>query len=148
MAIGRPKSIVWFEWLFWISFVVSYVGDYVVEGSVLEFIIADLLTFGIAALFWYMITRQSNDVFKWIYTVGAIVGLGIFGLALTANVIKLDFLDNELLGMSASEIVFGIVVNSLNIAAAICLYLQPSREWFEAQGAVFDWDDKPPGVVK
>ncbi len=43
--------------------------------------------------------------------------------------------------ISLAELTLGCVINILSIGAAICLFLNPSRIWFESKGRVVNDED-------
>ena len=148
MAKNRPRSIIWFERLFWSSVFASYLGDRLLDETILYSIWIEIILLSLMASVWYLIARRANNILKWIYAVLAFVGMGLFGLVVIASVFEAEFLDNESLAMSGAEIAFGCVTNILSAGAAICLFLRPSRIWFESKGKVVGDSDHLLDVFK
>ncbi|MEL6874019.1 MAG: hypothetical protein AAGM33_00940 [Pseudomonadota bacterium] len=142
MKLARPKSIIWFERLFWISVFASFVSDLDTEGSLFELLLIELIAIGLMFLVWDMIARRANNVFKWIYSVLAVVGLGIYTLAVSAHALGMEILGGLLLEMTGPELVAGGVANILSFSAATCLFLKPSRIWFQSGGRAVQNSDK------
>lgn len=142
MKNKRPKSIIWFEWLFWASVFVGLVSSRIFEEREFQLLLAELFAVGLMLLFWFFIARRANNIFKWIYTFVAFFGLGLYGLVVITTVFEISLPGYQLPTMTAAEFAFGGVANGLSAIAAICLFLKPSRDWFDSKGLVVQQDDQ------
>ena len=131
----KPKTIIWFDWLFWISLVLGLIS-LAVSWPTLEADLEgdpDLQTIGIGAvigfvavgngisiLLWFFASHKASNVARWIYSV--LGGLGILGA----------FLDWGTLSMI--EIVISLILATMSFAAIIVLFLPPSNAWFRNRG--------------
>lgn len=150
MAIGRPKSIVWFDWLFWSSVILGYMGDGYFDRKAIAFalLLGEVIGLGIIGVVWYYISQRANNVLKWIYTVLAFGGVGLFGLAIIASTFEIEFLGNIWRGLSIPELALGGFINILSAVAATCLFLKPSRVWFESKGRLGNDGDHLSDIFK
>ncbi|SIO18831.1 hypothetical protein SAMN02745824_3276 [Parasphingorhabdus marina DSM 22363] len=142
MKPARPTSIIWFERLFWISAFVSFATDLDTEGSLFEIVLINAVFFGLLFLLWDLIARRASNVFKWIYSVLAFLGLGFFLLAMAAKGLGSEMLGGIFLQMTGPDLVVSAVANILSFGAAICLFLKPSQIWFRSKGAVIQNGDQ------
>jgi len=101
----------------------------------------EIIYLGLVALFWYLIARRANNIFKWIYVVLAFIAAGLYGLFVIISAFELQLFGNNLPEISLAELTLGCVINILSVGAAICLFFNPSRIWFESKGRVVNDED-------
>ena len=148
MIKSRPQTMIWFDWLFWSSIIVSYVGESLIDKRILDILWFEMLFLGLTGVFWYFLARRANDILKWIYAVLAIVAIGLYGLVVIASAFELEFSGAALLSMSVPGLFLGGVVNSLSVGAAILLFLKPSKIWFESDGRIVTNGDQLSDIFK
>lgn len=137
----KPKSIVWFDWLFWTSIVlglasVAYLwtsltadldADPDFAGFGLIAIIAILAVGnGISILLWFLISYRASNGARWVYTV--LAGLGALG-----GVVDWETLPEE-------EIAINFALSAITVASIVLLFLPASSDWFR-KGVVGGKDD-------
>lgn len=131
----KPKTIIWFDWLFWTSLALGLVslavswptlaadleGDPDLQtigiGAIIIFV---ALGNGISILLWFFISQKASNVARWIYSV--LAGFGVLAAFVNWDI------------MSMLEIVLGLILAAMSLATIIVLFLPPSNAWFRNRG--------------
>lgn len=134
---NRPRSITWFERLFFGSFAVSFVDMFVHRDLIfsdeemgadmdLTFVLAMLgvviIGYGIQILLWFYTAHRASSIARWAYTILWV--LGLIGLSIYIS------------EYSATELVFLTVTQSLALGSVVCLFTQEARFWFRSKGMI------------
>ena len=149
MTKNRPRSIIWFDRLFWGSLILSYMVLFFPPESGFYFIWLEMLVLGgIFALFWYFIARRASFVAKWIYTIINFLVLGIYAVGTIAAVLGIELSENDIPKITIPELVVGAVIQALNLGSVLLLFLKPSRIWFKSKGKLVSDNDQLQDVFK
>ncbi|MCK0129679.1 hypothetical protein [Erythrobacter sp. F6033] len=136
----KPKSIIMFDKLFWISMILGLLylaytwnsifaeldtaefGDDPMVRSILigSLIVGLLFAYGISILLWYLTSRKANNVARWIYIV--LTGLGVL---MTIG---------GLFALPMDEVIISIGLSLLQIATVVYLLLPDAAAWFANKG--------------
>ncbi len=135
----RPKSILIFERIFFVSLALGVVNSALNWNSSLQQLAADpatanfgsgfmiltlLFTWGISLLFWYFIARKASNVAKWIYTIFFAIGL----LMMPFTIMQFPPL----------VMVLTLIITALSCYALYLLFRPDAKEWFENKGKIAD----------
>lgn len=132
----RPKSIVAFERVFWVSVAVGLIGGILGWNDVLEtyrrepsiaamgfgneFLIAMwCISLAFQLLFWYLIARKGSNVMRWIYVV--LMGFGIISALATIG--------NPAMPGGISQIT-SLASTALTAVAIFLLFRPDASDWF------------------
>ena len=133
----RPKSISWFERLFFASFAVTFIDMFVHREILFEdegagddiglmwmVVILGILVvnYGIQILLWFFIAHRASSPAKWIYIILWILGLG--GIAFW------------IVEYSTRDLVFLMITQLLVLGSVICLFTAEARFWFRSRGLI------------
>ncbi len=70
MANNRPRSIIWFERLFWLSFVAVLLDEIIaLFGGAATRGLSIVVEAAIMLLLWYLIAVEAKDWARWLYIV-------------------------------------------------------------------------------
>ena len=124
----RPQSLVYFNWLYGISLVVSAIGIALepVDPELPIAFAAGLyaIMFAIAMFFWYAISLRASNVMRWIYSV-------LCGLSLIATLFVIST-SNELNGVS---LLLSALVSVIDVITVFMLFTPDARDWFASRGS-------------
>ncbi len=127
----KPKSIIWFDWLFWASILLGlasianlwprmaaeFDADPDIAGIGLGAAIAIIaIGNGISILLWFFASHKASNVARWVYTILA-------GLGAVAGVVDWE-------GLPPIEIVTNLALSAITFATLILLFLPKSNAWF------------------
>lgn len=137
----KPRSMIWFDWLFWASIILGIVSiAYLWPTMTAELeaepglgrisvgaIIATVaLGNGLSILLWFFVSEKASNTARWIYCVLA-------GLGAIAGLIDWQH-------VPAIEVAMNLALSILSIASIVLLFLPASNAWFR-NGRVGGPDD-------
>lgn len=131
----KPKSIIWFDRLFWASMAASaalvalsffYLEDDLdgpFEGEpelfiamIVGAVTAAAVMYAVSILLWFFASQRASNPARWMYSI--FTGLGV---------VLTPF---DLFDVSAIEVVASLIVAALSISTIVVLFLPISNTWF------------------
>ena len=132
--VSRPKSIILFERLFWISVLLGIVATLLAWGPVREQLSADpniaalatplliigiVINLGLSFLLWLLIARRGNNTARWVMAVLYFISAGLF--------LNTALSDMFVFGPST---VVNIISWVFAVASLLCLFRRDTVTWF------------------
>ena len=124
----RPKPLVYFDWLYGFSLVLSAIGMALQPANPEVPFAASApiigITYAIALFIWFAISLRASNVMRWIFSVLTVV-----------NLVGILFMISNSAELQGLELALNIINAVIDVVCVFMLFSAESKDWFASKGS-------------